>query len=104
MRIDGYIHAIRRESWDRFDDQGQPIKDQGDYRYTWWSHEDMSTANYVMVCPLAIEFDLPDGFNPVPVEIANYRKEQQRIRAEAESKVNLLEEQISKLLSLEFKG
>lgn len=92
--VDGFIHAKRRA----FYEEGE-----GDYEYTWWGHADMSSCNYIMVCPHQLTIEVPDDFNPIPIEIANYRKEQQRIRAEAQSKVNLLEEQIGKLLALELK-
>lgn len=98
ITVDGWIHAKRRASYET-PEEGE----DKNYVYTWHECEDMTICNYISVCPHQLTFDVPDGFNPIPLEIANYRKEQSRIRAEAESKVNLLEEQIGKLLSLEDK-
>lgn len=92
--VAGFIHAKHKESWDN---------ESEEYKFSWHSLKDMSICNYIYVMPHELEIDIPDDFNPIPDEIENYRKEQTRIRAEAEQKINMLEDQIGKLSCLEYK-
>ena len=61
------------------------------------------SGEYVVCDTVEVEFDCPDREVLVNGAVAAYRAEQQRIRAEAQQKVNGIEEAISKLLCIENK-
>ena len=69
------------------------------------SNLDMSEYWGQIVCTQEVEFDIHDlkPADMIPDAIARLRKEQSEIRAEAERKASMIEEQISKMLALEFK-
>lgn len=60
--------------------------------------------------PVVFEGEVDIPFEPVtpadliPGQVAILRKEQQKVRAEAEVRANAVEEQISKLLAIEWEG
>ena len=58
---------------------------------------------YVPVREIEIEVEIPDDFDPRPQQIEALRKEKQRILAEAEVKATNIEEQIQRLLCIEYK-
>ena len=90
VTITGWIHATRNE-WEK----------EYSYRFTGYEHgEDIG---YINVCPHEFEFELPDGFNPVPAEIKALRIERARILAEAQAKAVRLDERIATLLAIEYK-
>lgn len=62
---------------------------------------DMKDYGYVLINEQDITIEVPDDFNPVPAAIAALRSKQQKIRAEAEQKSLLIDEQIQKLLAIE---
>ena len=69
------------------------------------SNLDMSEYWGPIVCTQEVEFDIHDlkPADLIPDAITRLRKEQSEIRAEAERKASMIEEQISKMLALEFK-
>lgn len=64
---------------------------------------DMSTVSpdYVTIRKQAFEVDLPDDFDPRPLQIEALRKEKVKVLAEAAAKATNIEEQIQRLLCLE---
>ena len=64
---------------------------------------EMSEYGYVMVNEQEITIDIPDDFNPVASEIEMLRAAKQKIQAEAQVKANAIEDQISKLSSIEYR-
>ena len=91
IEIAGWIHT-RKESW------------QDEREFQFWSAQDMSSCGFVMLQPHTFTVDVNvDEAHLTNAEIAMLRAEQQRIRAEAQSKVTRLEERISQLLALEHK-
>lgn len=90
--ISGYVY------WFKFDFMDAP-------KYTF--HNTATLANgspeYALIGPHTIEVDIPDDFDPTPGRIATMKAEKQRILAEAHVKAENIEEQIQKLLCLEFK-
>jgi hypothetical protein len=70
------------------------------YDFEWWPY--LEWGGSTMVMPHTVRFEVPDDFEPTPLLIAQLRREQQGMRAEAEHKCQMLEEQISKLQALTF--
>ena len=93
MKLKIYVHA-KINGYD---------PDKVDYRIA-----ECDMTEYWGACIFHGEVDLP--FDPVtpaaliPGQVAILRKEQQKVRAEAETTVNRLEEQISKLSAIEWEG
>ena len=90
MKLKGYIHA-------QYDDY------EKEYRFSVWSMNMTSCQGYVFVDEVELEFTPPPHSALVNGTIEAYRAEQQKIRAEAESKVNMLQRAIDDLLCLEHK-
>ncbi|MCR4300670.1 MAG: hypothetical protein NUV51_03595 [Sulfuricaulis sp.] len=88
----GWIYAQRYE-WEQ------------EYRYTFFQGEEPSMSDYghIAVMPHELVFELPSSFTQVPAEIVILRRKIERVRAESQSKVTLLQERISKLLAIEHK-
>ena len=92
MKIKCTLHAQA----DRFADGG--------VSFHVFAHENMASCGYVACDTVEVEFDVPPRDVLIPGFVEAYRAEQQRIRAEAQSKVTLLDEEIQKLLALEDKS
>lgn len=90
MKVKGYIHA----QYDEYEKE---------YRFSIWTHDMTSCQGYVLVEEVEIEFNAPPHEVLVNGTIAAYKAEQQKIRAEAESKVNRLQRAIDDLLCIEYK-
>ncbi|MGK2884370.1 MAG: hypothetical protein ACSLE8_06275 [Rhodococcus sp. (in: high G+C Gram-positive bacteria)] len=65
---------------------------------------DMSEFGHAPLGPASFEFELPDNFNPSGARILILEKERERINAEFAKRVKAINEQISKLQSIEFNG
>lgn len=63
---------------------------------------DMSSCGYVLVGKQPIEFEVPDDFNPVPVQVAMLEKEKEKAMKEFNERVFRINEQISKLQALTY--
>ena len=61
---------------------------------------DMSEYGYALIGEREIEVEVPDDYDPRPIIANALRKEQTKIRAESERKINALEERIQSLLAL----
>lgn len=64
---------------------------------------DMTDYGYTLVATSEIEFEEPSRNDVVAGLVRGLRHEQQEIKAEAQSKVNRLQERIDSLLCLEYK-
>jgi hypothetical protein len=66
---------------------------------------DVSSSNpkYALACRTNVEVDIPDDFDPVPGRVKAMRDKKQEILATAQMQANNIEEQIQKLLCIEFK-
>ncbi len=62
---------------------------------------DMTDYGYILIGEQEIAIEVPDDFNPVPIQISALKEAQQKIRAEAEQKTLVIEEKIQKLLAIE---
>jgi hypothetical protein len=83
----------------------QPSKyEEGGFYYTVNTHEDMTSVGYMALDSVEVEFNVPPHEVMVNGAIAIYRAEQAKLRADAQEKVNGLEEEIQKLLCLENKA
>ena len=63
---------------------------------------DMSEYGHVLVGKQQIEFEVPDDFNPVPIQVAMLEKEKEKAMQEFNERVFRINEQIGKLTCLEF--
>lgn len=77
---------------------------EGGFSYSVFSHANMASCGYVACDTVEVEFNEPPRDVLVNGAVAAYREEQQKIRAEAQSKVNALEEVIQRMLSIEHKA
>lgn len=66
---------------------------------------DMSCCGpeFVPIKEVEVEVEIPDDFDPRPVQVANLRKKRDDIRVKAQEEVNNIDEQIQRLLCLELK-
>jgi hypothetical protein len=73
-----------------------------EYEYS-TSTTDMSDYGYIPITTKDIEvsIDIPEDFDPVNGHIDSLKAEKQKIAAEAQLKMNNLEEQIQSLLAIE---
>lgn len=62
---------------------------------------DMSEYGYIPISEQEITVEVPDWFNPIPIQVDCLKEQQRKIRAEAEAKVLFINEKIQKLLSIE---
>jgi len=97
ITINGFIHAKAARSWE---------EEQGNYAdghtFQWWAWADMD--GYKNVMPMALTFEIPDNFTTAPEEIAALEKHRAEVLADAQVKVNHINDQISKLQALTFDG
>jgi hypothetical protein len=63
-------------------------------------HEDMSVCGMTMMAPAVITFDIPDNWDPRQAMVEVLRKEQSKVRAEFQKRLNELEDEISKYLAI----
>lgn len=75
----------------------------GEVQYNTFSI-DMSEYGYILVTTKEVEvlIDIPEGFDPVTGQVDSLKKEKQKIGAEAQLKMNNIDEQIQSLLAIEF--
>jgi hypothetical protein len=100
ISIPGYIHAQRVS-------EGQSLNLANvidKHRYDFFLAKDLSSMNYVLVCPYVLEFDVPLNWNPVPNELAILTKAREFVVTEHYKKIAAMDEQISKLQSIEYDG
>ncbi len=76
---------------------------EGGFSFNVFSYDDMASCGYVACDTVEVEFKEPPMDVLVNGAVAAYRKEQERIRAEAHLKVMQLDEAIQKLLCIEHK-
>lgn len=62
-----------------------------------------SGPNYVLIREQEFEVDIPDDFDPRPIQIETLRAEKTKIIAECEAKKTNIDEQIQRLLAIEHK-
>ena len=69
------------------------------------NEHDFSTVNpeYALVRKVELEMDVPDDFDPRPLQVESLRKKKQEVLAEAQMMANNIDEQINRLLAIEFK-
>ncbi len=70
---------------------------------TWPSDMSGIGPTHIGVVPLELEVEIPDDFDPIPEQVAILRKKKQEVMAQAQQRVNNLEEQIQRLLCIEYK-
>ena len=63
---------------------------------------DMSSCGYVLIGKQKIEFEVPDNFNPVPIQVAMLEAEKEKAMQEFNERVFRINDQIRKLTCLEF--
>ena len=65
---------------------------------------DMSSCGYVLVNKQIVEFEVPDDFDPVPVQVVMLRAEEAKVRKDFNERIAQIKEELSKLQCLEFSG
>jgi hypothetical protein len=91
VKIEAFLH------WHKYEWEAKP-----EFRLTM---SDMSDSGPEWVClgPREVEVDVPDGFDPRPLQVAALRAEREKIVAECEVKKTNIDEQIMRLLAIESK-
>jgi hypothetical protein len=69
----------------------------------WPSDVSRCSPNKAFIKEQDFEVEIPDDFDPVPGQIDALREKQTELRAEMQVKLNNLEEQIQRLLCIEYK-
>lgn len=95
IKVDGFIHSSVADQWEKPHHLGHMFKFN--------ECRNMSGCGYVMVRPHTLEIEIDDDWNPIPDDIANLRKKQQEVLAEAQLKVDEIEHFIGKLSCIEYK-
>ena len=100
--IAGFIHSTRLQDYENT--ETADIHDR--HRFTFFLGEDLKFLNYVNVCPYVMEFEIPDSWNPTVTEIEILKSKrdefQKRMQDEMQTKLNLMDIEISKLQCLEY--
>ena len=92
-----YVNAQRGENYGS-------VSHHNGYNLYVHTHEDMTEYGYVQVMPVAVTFDIPDDWNPVPEEIAALEKQRTKVLAETQEKVNKINVLIGKLQALTYEA
>ena len=97
ITINGFIHAKQAKGWE--EDNGNCAEG---HIFQWWTWDQMD--GYKNVGPLALTFDIADNFNTAPEEIAALEQQRAQVLADAQTKVNHINDAISKLQALTFEA
>jgi UTP-glucose-1-phosphate uridylyltransferase len=92
IKVQGLVH------WHKYDWDDKPV-------YQIFPN-DMSSCGpeYVPIVSQEFEFDIPDDFDPRPTQVAALREHKKKVLEEAQRKANNIEDQIKRLLAIEFKS
>lgn len=83
-RTEGYYRDEERPHWSRYDPR-------------------LSSCNKdILVGEQSIEVEIPDNFDPRPLQVQKLREEQQKVRAAMAARIKELDDQINRLLALEM--
>jgi len=78
----------------------------GDYEKKWWprwiEYKPDDNADRVFIKEMAVEFDVPDDFDPIPKQVAALEAEKRAALAEYQSKVADINERLSKLQAITY--
>jgi len=77
-------------------------RDYGDDRDFSISRFEMPNHGYITVCSKEFEIDVPDEFDPRQQQLEILRKERDRINAEFAIRVKQIDDEINKLIALEY--
>jgi hypothetical protein len=73
-------------------------------KYTFFRGSFGNFGSYIEVCEHTIEFDLPDAFDPRPVEIEALKKKASELNAEFNAKVTEINRRISELQAITYEA
>jgi hypothetical protein len=90
MKINAFLH-YHKSDWSNV----------ATYRLHWSDVTGVLGPEYVMIREQEFEVEIPDDFDPRPIQIATLRAEREKIVAECEAKKQNLDEQIMRLLAIE---
>lgn len=89
VSIPGFVH-LRNDQWSKDND------------FLWAVCDLSNNPNYLMVCPHALEFELPKGFDTRSIKVERLKEEKRKVMAEFQARVTQIERQISELTCLEM--
>jgi len=69
----------------------------------WMCDVSSSDPKYALACKTVVEVEIPDDFDPVPKQIETLKEHKQKILAQAQVEAQNIEEQIQRLLCIEYK-
>jgi hypothetical protein len=95
MKLNLFVHARPASDWDAGDHivDGQEI--------TVWRFDDMTSQGYVMVTPVTVDFEFPEGWDPRAQQIDALRMQKEKLRREFSESVMKIDRQINQLLAIE---
>lgn len=93
--LQGFVHAHANVYGASNDDWMVGGFDLSVFRF-----DDMTVCGYTVVAPATITFEIPDNWDPRLAMVDVLRKEQARVRAEFQAKLNEIEDQINKYLAI----
>lgn len=74
----------------------------GDEKRYMFFASDMTGKYYAAVCPVEVEVEIPDNFDPRPGQIAALEAQKASIRAEFAAKVKEIDDAIANMQALEY--
>ena len=94
ITIQGHIHYQHYEhnSW----------TDDRSLDFHFWKYEDMASQGYFYVCPYTVTFDVPEGWSPVPGQIAALEAQRAKVQKEFTDTVARINAEIGKLQAIEY--
>ena len=95
VSIPGFIHARGVDDWEKGTN-----RDINGAHFDWFPYDTL--AGYINVMPHTLVFELPEGFDIRPAAIIELEKKKAELMAKSQMAVNEIDNQISKLKSLEM--
>lgn len=96
ISIPGFITAMAAKSWEKGD--ANVIDGMA---FAFWPFEPVPVSGYVTVCQHTMTFDIPEGFDPRPQQIAALQAKEQKLRADFSKAVMEINAQIQSLQAIE---
>ena len=100
ITIPGFIYACKPTSTD-FLLKDKQIVGGVKYVFDAYDYSDRSEI-YTKVCQYALNFDLPESFNPVNAFVANLEAQKKKVRADFQARITEIDRQINQLLAIEM--
>lgn len=96
MKLNLFVQAKPADIWET----GPDVLDG--HAFTVWKHEDMKSHGFVMVCPVTVEFDIPEGWDPRVQQLEALKHKKEELKKEFSEAVRRIDAQISRLQAIDY--